>query len=197
MRFKDLQKAVEGNIVKLFKSFYKNPAIFLTEADLQCFLYSLLINDPFLKDAFASFKYLTTKEEISKSLLIHSELEVGIRGKGKKYDISIWKPRRKIAFSDWETLIGIEIKFNRRLPAGKKTTGILGDIKSVRYNKQGYVLWLNWDREIDDSHLQVAQKFANKYDNVKLFYLDVFSEPIKTNIDEILKTPCTCACARL
>lgn len=185
MRFKDMQEAVERNIVKLFKSFFENPAIFLTEADVQCYLYSLLINDPFFRDAFASFKHQTPKE-VSKTLLVHAELEVLIRGKSKRYDISIWQPRKGIAFSDWETLIGIEIKYNRRIPAGKEPSGILRDIRSVRYNKQGYVLWLNWDRVIADDHLKKAEKLTKRYENVKLFYLDMFSEPIKTNVNEIL-----------
>lgn len=187
MRFKDMQEAVERNIIKLFKSFFENPAIFLTEADVQGYLYSLLINEPFFRDASASFKYLTPKEEISKTLLVHAELEVGIRGKGKKYDISIWKPRKAIAFHNWETLVGIEIKFNRRGPARKEPSSILEDIRSVRYNKQGYVLWLNWDREIADGHLKKAENLIRRYENVKLFYLDMFSEPIKTNVNEILR----------
>jgi hypothetical protein len=183
-----LQDSVEKNIIKTFKTFYENPAIFLTEADVQCYLYSLLINDPFLKKFFASFNYLTTKKEISNTILIHSELAVSMSSsKRKRYDISIWKPRKNIDFSEWETLVGIEIKYNRRLPARSEASGIIKDIRSVRYNKQGYVLWLNWDREIDDNHLKVAQKLANKYENVKLFFLDLYSEPIKTNIDEILE----------
>jgi len=100
--------------------------------------------------------------------------------------LSIWKPRRAIAFPDWETLVGIEIKFIRSSPARKEPSGILKDIRSVRYNKQGYVLWLNWDREIADSHLKKAENLIKRYENVKLFYLDMFSEPIKTNVNEIL-----------
>ena len=46
MKLVELQKAVENNILKLFKHFYKKPAIFLSESDVMCYLYSLLINDP-------------------------------------------------------------------------------------------------------------------------------------------------------
>ena len=47
---------------------------------------------------------------------------------------------------------------------------------------------LNWITKIDDKHLKVTQKLSDKYKNVSLFFLDVYSEPIKTNIEEILKT---------
>lgn len=181
MRFKDLKEAVERNILKLFKSFFENPAIFLSEADVECYLYALLINDPFFRDVSPSVKYQTSKEE-SKTLLVHAEVGVEIRGKDKSYDISIWKPSKAINLSDWKTAIGIEIKFNRSRPAGKEKSSILKDVRKVRYNKQGYILWLNWDREINDVHLKKVENLIRRYENVKLFYLDMFSEPIRTNV---------------
>jgi len=184
MRFKDLQEAVERNITKLFKSFFENPAIFLSEADVQCYLYALLINDSFFREISPTLKYRTPKEE-SKTLLIHAEVEVGIRGKGKKYDISIWKPSKAINLSEWETIIGIEIKFNRRSPARKEKSSILKDVRKVRYNKQGYILWLNWDREINEEHLKKVENLIRRYENVELFYLDMFSEPMRTNVKGI------------
>jgi hypothetical protein len=38
MRFKLIEEAVERNIVELFKIFYKNPAIFLCETDVESFM---------------------------------------------------------------------------------------------------------------------------------------------------------------
>ena len=45
----DLEEAVECNIKKLRKIFEENPAYFLSERDVQCYLYSLLINDERIK----------------------------------------------------------------------------------------------------------------------------------------------------
>jgi hypothetical protein len=58
-------------------------------------------------------------------------------------------------------------------------------VKKVSENRLGYILWLNWDREIGDEQLKKVQNFVEKYNNVKLYYLDVFSEPVKTNVKEI------------
>jgi len=184
MRFSDLKEAVEKNIAKLFMAFYENPAIFLSEADIKCYLYALLIDDPFFRNLHPNFKYQTPKEK-STTLLIHSELRVEMRGKDKSYDIAILKPSKVITFSDCEIVSGIEIKFNRREPARKEKSNILEDIKKVSFTRQGYILWLNWDREIDNDQLRKVQNFVNNYKNVKLFYLDLFSEPIKTNVPNL------------
>ena len=184
MRFSDLKEAVEKNIAKLFMAFYENPAIFLSEADIKCYLYALLIDDPFFRNLHPNFKYQTPKEK-STTLLIHSELRVEMRGKDKNYDIAILKPSKVITFSDCEIVSGIEIKFNTRDPARNKKSNILEDIKKVSFIRQGYILWLNWDREINDVHLKKVENLIRRYENVKLFYLDMFSEPIRTNVNEI------------
>jgi hypothetical protein len=185
MRYDTLEKAVERNILKLFKVFHKNPAFFLCETDVECYLYSLLINDSVFRHHYPQFKHRWLKQS-SKTLLVHTEIGVGIRRKTKKYDISIWKPTKTVEFYEWETIIGIEIKFNTPHPAGKERSSILEDVKKTKENRKGYILWLNWDSPISDSHLEETRKLIKKYGNVKLLYLDVFSDPIKTNVKELL-----------
>jgi len=73
-------------------------------------------------------------------------------------------------------MIGIEVKFNRRYPK------ITKDLEKVKVERRGYVLWLNWDRPINEKILKKAKAFVKKYRNLKLYYLDVFSDPIKTNV---------------
>jgi len=68
-----------------------------------------------------------------------------------------------IDLSDWETIIGIEVKFNRRLPAARnEKSNILEDVKKVK-------------------------DLVKTYSNVHLFYLALLSDPIKTNVQNFLK----------
>jgi hypothetical protein len=43
----------------------------------------------------------------------------------------------------------------------------------------------NWDRKISSDHLPKVEQIVKEHDNVKLFYIDVSSDPKKTNIKEI------------
>jgi hypothetical protein len=181
MKFKDLEEAVERNIRKLFTSFYKNPAIFWTEADVKCYLYALLINDPFFKNSCPNFKDKNLRKE-SNTFLVHTELPVTVRGKDKKYDILIMEPSKTISYSDCESTICVEIKFNRRDPARKEKSSIVDDVKKAKeVNRRGYVLWLNWACPIRDNHLKRVRNLIKNYKNVELFYLDLYSEPIKAS----------------
>ena len=179
-----MDKAVENNILKLFKEFYEKPAIFLSESDVMCYLYSLLINDPVFKIS-PTLKYFSSIMESSETSLVHAEMQVNIKNRNKIVDISIFPPERTLDYSDLTIAIGIEIKYNRRAPARKEPSSIIEDIKKVSDYKKGYILWLNYDREISDDHLEKVEKIVEKYENVKLYYLDIFSEPMKTNVKEI------------
>ncbi len=59
-------------------------------------------------------------------------------------------------------------------------------VDNVKYDvdSETYIV-NNWDTGIRDDHRQKVEKQAKKCENVKLFYLDVFSDPIKTNLSEI------------
>src|SRR3990170_1501677 len=152
MGFKELEEAVERSIVKLFATFHEKPAIFLTEGDVKCYLYSLLINEPSIRDSSPTLRYFSERMESSKTLLVHAEYPVIIEGKNKKVDISIYEPQESVDFSDWKLTIGIEIKYDRKEPARKEKSNILEDVKKVAEYQIGYILWLNWDREINDDH---------------------------------------------
>jgi len=181
MTFKGLKEAVERNIIKLFQKFYENPAVFLCETDVESYLYSLLINDSFLKQFSPHFKDDFLKKD-SRTVLIHTEIPLEIRRrKIGIYDISIWKPKKVVKWDEWETTIGIEIKFNRAYPR------IIEDVHKVKQDQRGYVLWLNWDRPIGKKTLKKAEDLVKRYRNVRLFYLDVFSDPIKTNVRQVKK----------
>jgi len=188
MRYKTLEEATERNIIKLFKTFQNKTAYFLSERDVQSYLYFLLINDPILKISPTLENFSTPNIETPETLLVHADLQVEVRYmKGtKKVDITIFPPKKVIDYSvDLDNAIGIEIKFNRRGPARKEPSGILDDVKKCADYRQGYVLWLNWDRPISDDHLKKTESFLKRHENVKLYYLDVFSDPIKTNVSEI------------
>lgn len=187
---KGFTDVVEKNIMKLFKTFHDKTAFFLSERDVQSYLYSLLINDPFLKTTPTLENFSTHNIERPETLLVHADLAVKVTGmKGiKRVDITILPPKKVIDFSaDLDNAaIGIEIKYNRRLPAGKEQSGILNDVKKCAGYGQGYVLWLNEDRPIRDDHLKETQSFVKRYENVKPYYLDVFSDPNKTNVPNLL-----------
>jgi len=186
---KEFINAVEKNIMKLFKTFHDKTAFFLSERDVQSYLYALLINDPILKISPTLENFSTPNIETPKTLLVHTDLEVEVRYmKGiKKVDITIFPPKKVIDYSvDLDNAIGIEIKYNRRSPAKKEVSGIFDDVKKCADYRHGYVLWLNWDRPISDDHLKETESFVRRHENVKLYYLDVFSDPIKTNVPNLL-----------
>lgn len=181
MQTTELIEAVDRHITELFLKFYENPTIFMSEGDVQCYLYSLLANDRLFGDSW--LEYPTATKEDSRTFLVHSDVGVTLEGKPKNCDILIFDPN---STKDLDPLIGIEIKYNRRVPARNEKSNIIEDIKKVSAAECGYILWLNWDRRIEDDHLEQVKKRINGHKNVELFYLDVFSDPIKTNVKEIL-----------
>lgn len=178
MRLGELKKTVERNIQKLFIVFNRNPAIFLSEADVKCYLYSLLINDPSISKVMPQFKYPRLRRK-SNTILVHTE----VKGERKIEDIAVLKPAKTIDYTSYYTSIGIEIKFNRKEPArAHEDSGILDDIKKLKDELFGYLIWLNWDREIREDQLRKVKNTMKKYRNVKFFYIDLFSKPVKTNV---------------
>ena len=122
----------------------------------------------------------------SDTILLHTQPIIHQRGKQKKFDIVFLKPSPEINYDDCETIIGIEIKFNRRYPAGKEKSGILNDIKKAKDNKKGYILWLNWDRPISNEHKSITNKVSKKCGNVKFWWIDTSSGSVKTNLKAII-----------
>lgn len=182
MQWQDMDVAVKRNIEKVISIFYENPAMFLCEADVQAYLYSLLINDPVFAKKLIPYKNMKLQKE-SNTSLVH--LEIQFDGKKprayERVDISILKPCKKFNSEDGlPCSIGIEIKYNRKLPARNEASNIIKDVKKVaNHYSQGYVLWLNWDRWINPEHLKKVKKAVRECRNVRLYYLDLHSDPIE------------------
>lgn len=191
MRFDDLNEAVYQSIVKLFQCFSKHPAIFWTEADVTSYLYGLLINDPAFKNSLAWFESKEFPKK-SKTLLVHVNAQDQTKSKDKYYDLLILKPKKylkdEIDKDDEASVIGIEIKFNRRDPTRKEKSNIESDIRKVAQMRRGYVLWLNSRGKIGEEHLKRAERLAGKL-GVKLLYLDLSLKceiSPRSNVKELL-----------
>lgn len=172
----EIKKIVENNIKKLLDVFRTNPHIFWTEEDVRSYLYHLLISDKFFQENMPPHKcevYGDKAYDSGKTILVHTQTKF----KGKNEDITIFELKEKLdeTKEELDTLIGIEIKFNRRKHSKKETSNIFDDIKSLEEHKQGYIIWLNWDREMDTRTIRDVKNEVNKYKNVRLVYLDLYS----------------------
>ena len=180
---KDLEKAVESNIKKLFEIFEENPAYFLSEADVQCYLYNLLINDERIKKLSPLIKSgdKLGDDELNKdsrTLLVHAE-----RPRAKDFphhDIFIYAPCEIASFSSLEPVIGIEIKFNRGpYSVNRKTpTPVKTDIEKLLKNKKlkrKYLLWLNWGRPMNEDYVKIIKE-RYKNENVKILTISLTKE---------------------
>jgi len=183
IRLELLANSVENNIVNLFKKFKEKPAVFLSKLDVIGYLYYLLITDPFLGYS-PTIKNLAPNVAKSKTFLIHAGLEVSIENQNKQVAISVGEAQKEIELSNWDFPVGLEIEYNT-IPTTNIQNIFAEDIKKVAKYKKGYLLWLNWNSPIDDENLREAQELISKQENVKLFYLDLFSNPAKTNVKKI------------
>jgi hypothetical protein len=137
----DLEEAVECNIKKLLKIFEENPAYFLSERDVQCYLYSLLINDERIKKLSPLIRSGDGLNRDSRTLLVHAERPrvKGSRVKGfPQHDIFILPCCETASFDSLKPVIGIEIKFNRGpYRVDRKTlTPVDKDIEKLHKNKE-------------------------------------------------------------
>ena len=189
---KDLEEALEENIVKLFEAFYKNPAIFLSEADVQCYLYGLLINDERIKKFSPLIKKgdKLGKDELNKdsmTLLVHAEKPRGTVF--PKYDIAFWC-FENTNFKSLKPVIGIEIKFNKGpYKANRNTSPVKSDLDKLIKDeklKRKYLLWLNWGRRMNDQGREYVDKIEEEAnENVRFYYLDISSGKPETNLSKL------------
>jgi hypothetical protein len=184
MKVESLANSVEGNVIHLFKKFKEKPAVFLSKADVTCYLYYLLITDPFLGYS-PTITNLSPTVAKSKTFLVHAGLDVLIENQNKQVAISIGQSEKEIELSKWDFLIGIEIEHNTKATKTLQNT-VVENIEKVSKYKKGYLLWLNWETAIDDENLRETQDLISKQENVKLFYLDLLSIPVKTNVKKIV-----------
>ena len=183
MKLESLANTVESNIIHLFKKFKEKPAVFLSKADVTCYLYYLLITDPFLGYS-PTIKNLAPTIAKSKTFLVHAGLDVLIENQNKQVAISIGESEKEIELSKWDFLVGIEIGHNTKASKPIQNT-IAENIEKVSKYKKGYLLWLNWETAIDDENLRETEEMVAKKENVKMFYLDLLSIPVKTNVKKI------------
>jgi hypothetical protein len=192
MKFEDLDKTVYRSIISLFIRFSEDTAIFWTEADVTSYLYSLLINDPTFKKSLAWFESASFPKK-SQTVLVHVNAQDETKSRRKYYDLLILKPKKylkdEIDKDEEASVIGIEIKFDRKEPTRKEKSNIISDIRKVAQMRRGYVLWLNSGRKIGPVHLERAEKLANRL-GVRLLYLDLSSKceiSPRTNVKELLE----------
>ena len=98
--------------------------------------------------------------------------------------MSIGESEKEIELSKWDFPVGIEIEYNTKATKTLQDS-IIENIEKVSKYKKGYLLWLNWETAIDDENLRETQEIIGKKENVKLFYLDLLSIPVKTNIKKL------------
>ncbi len=171
----EIKDIVENSIQKLLEVFKEDPHIFWTEGDVKSYLYHLLLAEPFFRKHMPTHRceiYGDRSSHSGKTILVHTETEF----EGKKEDITIFEFKKKLdeTKEELDSLIGIEIKFNRRNPS-KGKSNIFNDLKSLKDHEQGYMIWLNWDRRIESSVLEKVKEKLKQYKNVKLIYFDLFS----------------------
>src|SRR5512135_196682 len=95
MKLESMANSVEGNIVHLLKKFKEKPAVFLSKSDVMCYLYYLLITDPFLSYS-PIIRKLTPAVERSKTFLVHAGLETSIEGQSKHVALCIGESQKEI-----------------------------------------------------------------------------------------------------
>ena len=183
MKLESMAGSVEGNIIRLLKKFKEKPAIFLSKSDVMCYLYYLLISDPFLGHSPTVRNFSSTVDR-SKTFLIHSGLEVSVESQNNRVALSIGESQNDVELQTWDFPIGIEIEHNIK-NLSKTISPFAEDIEKLAKFKKGYLLWLNWDSSIDDNDIIKVEKLVAKQDNVRLCYLDLYSKPAKTNLKKL------------
>jgi hypothetical protein len=184
MKLESMVSSVEGKIVHLLKKFKEKPAVFLSKSDVMCFLYYLLITDPFLNYS-PTIRNLAPTVERSKTFLVHAGLEASIEGQNKQVALCIGESQKDVELQAWDFLVGVEIEYNTgSLP--KNPTLLMEDIEKLATFKKGYLLWLNWSYSLDNDDIRIVEELVAKHDNVRLYYLDLCSKPIKTNVKKIV-----------
>ena len=184
MKLESMANSVEGNIVHLLKKFKEKPAVFLSKSDVMCYLYYLLITDPFLNYS-PIIRKLTPIVERSKTFLVHAGLETSIEGQSKQVALCIGESKKEIELQTWDFLVGIDIEYNTDNLA-KIPTCFAEDIKKLSTFKRGYLIWLNWAYSMDDNDIKQVADLLEKQGNVRLCYLDLCSKPAKTNVKKIM-----------
>ncbi len=184
MKIESLANSVEGNIVRLVKKFKEKPAVFLSKSDVMCYLYYLLVTDPFLGYS-PTITNLGPAIARSKTFLVHAGLDVCIEDQNKQVSLSIGESAKETELSKWDFPVGIEIEHNRKASAQAPIDLTENIVKMAKYQR-GYLLWLNWDNPIDEESIKYTEELIAEHNNLRFFYADLCSNPIRSNVKKIL-----------
>ena len=183
MKIESLANAVETNIMRVFRKFKEKPAVFLSKSDVTCYMYYLLVTDPFLGFS-PTILNLAPAISKSKTFIVHAGLEISIEGESKQVALSIGESSKETNLSSWDFPIGIEIEHN--LESSPEAQAILSeDIEKIAKFKRGYLLCLNWDNPVSDDNVMKVKKLIAEHENVQFFYIDLCTNPGKTNVRRI------------
>jgi len=183
MKLETIASSVESNIVHLMKKFKEKPAVFLSKSDVTCYLYYLLITDPFLGHS-PTVRNLSPTVMRSKTFLVHAGLEVSVESQNKQVALSIGESQKDVELQTWDFPVGIDIEYNTKSLSTSQTQ-FAEDLEKLAKYKKGYLLWLNWGDSIADNDLRQVEELVAKHNYVKLYYLDLYSKPVKTNVKKI------------
>ncbi len=183
MKIESLASIIESNIARVFKKFKEKPAVFLSKSDVMCYMYYLLVSDPFLGNSPAIVN-LTPGIKKSKTFLVHAGLEVLIDGKSKQVALSIGESLKETDFSAWDFPVGIELEHNWKANPESEAK-IKEELEKLANFKKGYLLCLNWESALPDESIQKFNELTAQHENVQFYYIDLCSRPIKTNVRKI------------
>jgi hypothetical protein len=148
-----------------------------------CYLYYLLITDPFLGYS-PTITNISPSAPKSKTFLVHAGLEVLINNQKKTVDLSVGESQKEVVLSSWDFLVGIEIMYNTK-PSPQALKDLTENMEKLINYQMGFLIWVNWDTPLEDNFIEQMEFTAANYKNVKLFYIDRFSDPFKTNNKKI------------
>jgi len=181
------------------------PYLFLTEADLKCFLYKLFDSEGFFTD-----KNLLSDKGGYKTSLLHAEFPNGLKKRNNHgfYDLVILDPKHikeetwhgeKIRLNQKEVYIGIEIK-RRCDPLRKKEEDKMKTVfermendctafskKGRFFAQRGIVIFVNQASEEKSFIKKLKKKIINelksqkRYKHVNFFYLEIPYDKGKVN----------------
>jgi hypothetical protein len=166
--------------VRLFKKFKEKPAVFLSKSDVMCYMYYLLVTDPFLGFS-PTITNLSPNVAKSKTFLVHAGLDVSIEDQIRQVTLSVGESQKETDLPVWDFPVGIEIQHNVQ-DSPRTILSLEDNIKKLYSFKRGYLLWLNWENPIGEEEIKQAKRLIAEHESLRFFYLDLCSKPAKSNL---------------
>jgi hypothetical protein len=143
-------------------------------------MYYLLVTDPFLGFS-PTITNLSPRVARSKTFLVHAGLDVSIEDREKQVTLTVGESQKETPLSKWDLPIGIEIQHNIK-DSPRTLENLEENVKKLSNFKKGYLLWLNWDTPIVEENINQAKKLTTEHNNIRFLYVDLSSNPPKSNI---------------